>query len=102
MQEMFEYDINKFLTKEIKAHINSLEKTIASQKKQYSVLLKSNEELSLKIEEYKDFLFLSKYMKQNFNKITADKPDENGWYDSKQKKQFQPTSILDSRQELKS
>ena len=85
---ILDIDLNELVSKEVSEKIEGLEKQL---QKSYE----ENRSLSKQINVLKDsgkdaliILSLLDYIRTSFTAIEADKPDKDGWFNSKQKKQF--------------
>lgn len=88
MEDTLLFDLNEIVSERINEELASLKETIKKQSVEILSLRKELRENEVKLSnvEYTDIL-LSK-LRTNFNEIAASKPDESGWYNSKQKNQY--------------
>lgn len=85
---ILDIDLNELVSKEVSEKIEGLEKQLQKSYEENRKLAKQVDELKLRGKDAKITNSLLDHIRTSFLAIEADKPDKDGWFDSKQKKQF--------------
>lgn len=82
------FDLNEIVSERINEELASLKETIRNQSVEILSLRKEARENEVKLSNVEHTNILLLKLRENFNGIASSKPDESGWYNSKQKNQY--------------
>lgn len=88
MENLLEFDLNEVVSKQITEKIEGLQSDLKEANAKISGHLSEISRMKKEVDESKKLTWLLEFLRSQYSKIEASEKDSSGYYDSKQKKQF--------------